>query len=202
MSSANFFRRVIRAIQNSRLSKWCYERQELIILELDQAGYQQSAPVDGVLFNDLDAVDKFTPCESWHDKLSMQAEFKHRIDRNEVMAGWVEDDCLACYAWLNPKQSEAYFPLVRQNYIFPPNSGAIYNVYTHTGYRGRGLYKRVLNAVVERAFEHVGNEKIITAIEHDNHVALSVNRAMGFKPVYSLGYRCNFGRVQLDRYAI
>ena len=187
--------RLIQAFLDVRLSRWVYENKELIVLVLERSKYKATAQVDNVEINNKEALLQFDECEPWHQKEAMVQEFTDRLKMGETVATIIVEDCLACYAWLNPKQSEAYFPLVHQTFRFPDNSAAIYNVYTHISHRGRGLYKEVLNGIVSWTFLSTTRNCIVTAIEPGNEVALKVNKAMGFEPVAHLIFNRNLGRI-------
>jgi len=190
--------RFIGAIKRSPLVCWFYDKRRLLIFVLKKTDYTPTAPSDGVSFNGYGDVLNFDACEPWHDSKSIVRDFCSRLDRGEVMAAINDEGVLASYGWLNPNQSSAYFPLVKQEFTFPAKSSAIYNVYTHIGYRGKGYYKRVLNGIVEWCFKNTDSQHVVTAIEESNKVAIKANLQMGFREVACLSYVRKLGRVQSE----
>ena len=197
-----FMSRLFRALLNSKCSRWVYEKHELHLLVLTKGDYYSTAASDEVEINNRKAIGKFNECEPWHNRAKIIEIFEKRLDEGQIVATIVKANCLACYAWLNPKQISGYFPLVRQEYTFPDNSYALYNVYTHTSFRERGLYKKVLNGIVSWAVNEDEKVTLITAIETNNLVALKVNKKMGFSEVAILSYRRVFGRVTKGKTAL
>lgn len=188
--------RFVKAFQNSSLKCWFYDEKKLLIFVLKKTDYKPTASTDGVSFNGYDDALGFDACESWHDSELIVGDFCSRLDRGEVMAAVMNKGVLACYAWLNPDQSSSYFPLVQQEFTFPENSAALYNVYTHIHYRGKGYYKRVINGIVSWAFSNKQIDHIVTAIEESNTVAIRVNHQIGFRQVARLSYVKRLGRVR------
>lgn len=193
MAMIKLLTKVLRKVRHNPLTHWVYQSESLVLLSCVRQDYRASAKVTQVQFNDEQQLDCFQAGESWHQAEKIRAEFKQRLARGEKAATLCEAGCLASFAWLNPGQESAFFPLVKQQVRFPENSGAIYHVYTHPAYRGRGYYKQVLNGIVSWSFAHTQLSQLVTAIESDNQIAIKANLQIGFKPFRRLFYRKLFG---------
>ncbi len=84
-----------------------------------------------------------------------------------------------------------------RSYLSPPRRGAyIYESFTRTDARGRGLYPSALRGIASDAFER-GLDSLWVAVEAGNHSSLRAVSKVGFIPVSRLDYRRRWGRMTL-----
>jgi RimJ/RimL family protein N-acetyltransferase len=124
----------------------------------------------------------------------MMREAIRRIERGEHCYTAVDKGLLLQYGWVQMHPTVMHITEVGIDVHPPPNTMAMYDFYTDPRARGRGLYKRALRKVMNRAFAS-GIEQIMGGAVQPNRIShQAIQHATGFPPERRLVRLRRFGR--------
>ncbi len=108
--------------------------------------------------------------------------------------GYVENGILITSAWATIHQKKAHLGDVKQDFLFPPKSCAIFEAYTHPNARRRGLYKACMSKMAEDLINLNGAQQVYGFVTPDNIGPVKVLSSLGFKHTRTLVYDRAFGK--------
>ncbi|MBI2381172.1 MAG: GNAT family N-acetyltransferase [Gammaproteobacteria bacterium] len=127
--------------------------------------------------------------ERWLDTPTFLHSAHARLNGGEWVYTYAEAGELLAWFWVVPEQTRAYFPSVDQEYRFPLDSYAFYEVYVCPNARGRGLYTAGMRQLLAEMRELGRVRHVYCAVHADNAVPHKVMRALGFHAEACLNFR-------------
>ena len=89
---------------------------------------------------------------------------------------------------------------MQQGFEFPEHSAVLYDFYTDPDERGRGLYQRTIQRIIQDALQRIeGLRYVYISVLADNRPSRHVIEKLGFDYQCSLFLNRRFGRVTLSR---
>lgn len=191
--------RVRKKLVNLGWVRWLYSDHYLLLHTVEGPAAVFADADDGLHRNCIEDLALFEQTERWLPREVFVAEAQRRIAEGMCLYTAVADGRLIHYGWLVPRQYEARFPYVNQDYVFPEGSAVLFNAYTHPAARGTGLHLRSMRRRIADALAAPGTVRVYTAIESHNRASRAVAAKAGFKCVEVLFETIRFGRVNRGR---
>ena len=96
----------------------------------------------------LDDVARFEPAPGTPDRTTFFKLVLARIEEGHHIYTRVEQGRLLHWGWLAERQEKALLDEVHQEFVYPSDSGVLYDFYTHPDARGRGLYRSSIRQMI------------------------------------------------------
>ncbi len=128
-------------------------------------------------------IEGFASCE----ENQLSAKLADRLRGGDFCVGAFVDGELASYAWyalqsIEPEQNRGSHRASGVGFSFPPNMAFMYNGYTLSKFRGRGLYRKIQQAAFALLEGH-GVTTILSTADWSNAAALKSCNRLGFRPI-------------------
>ncbi len=200
-------RRLLKSLGRLRLASVSRKLQRTLYEKVEFRVYRHTVtsaatrvdPVP-VRCDDLCDLLKFRPAERWHETQAFLSAALQRIERGEHVYTLADDHKLLHYGWLIDDQTHACFIEVQQGFEFPEHSAVLYDFYTDPDERGRGLYQRTIQRIIQDALQRIeGLRYVYISVLADNRPSRHVIEKLGFDYQCSLFLNRRFGRVTLTR---
>lgn len=137
------------------------------------------------------SLEEFLEIREGIDVEKLSQLYSKRIKRGDTCWVLCLEDNIAAYLWTS--KSKHYVEPVNYWLHLDEYCFAIYDVYTHPLYRGKGCYKRLLYFVEEKMRQE-GFLKVILYVMAHNIVAIHTQRNLGFEKVkMEITYRSFMG---------
>lgn len=192
----NAARRLRRKAANLPPVRWAWSDRYLLLFAIGAEAALPADADDGLECNNLEHLRCFRQTERWLPPEAFIAEAQARIRSGMRLYTAVRDDVLLHYGWLVPRQTQARFPYVSQEYDFPIGTAVLFNAYTHPAARGGGLHERSMRRRIADAASQPDTRQIYTAIEAHNAPSRAVAARAGFRCVDVLYETVRFGAVR------
>lgn len=186
--------KLLRKLLKQPALSWIFQHHELAVYRLDldkeRQRFHSTNLARPLVEDDLKFLES---SEDWQDIKELKQEFKHRLNKGELMFGVMENQKILTFAWLIPEAKSSLFTLVRKHFDYPDGSAVIYNVYTSPMARGRGLYRTVLQTCIAYAVNNLNVKYIYQAIEPKNTIPVIMADKIGFQEQKRFKYLCLLG---------
>lgn len=200
-SSPNRIRAAVASLRRARPSsilrrarEWVRVNREFRVYSVDKEAKVGAECKDlSIHCNDLRDLLEFLPGESWQTRDVFLSNALARLEQGERVYTVVVDGQLAHYGWMVLNQSRSHMSEVDQSIDFPPGSFTLYDFYTHPRFRGKGLYRRTLNHMLDQAFACQGCERVFISVLADNLPSRRVIESAGFRFHQAFFLKRSFG---------
>lgn len=165
----------------------------MLVLRFPTSGFVREESGLDIHVNRWEDAESFFQTERWLTKSQFLSEVAVRRAQGLRFYSVVEGGLLIYYSWVVPDQSKAWFPVVGMHYEFPKGTAVIFNAYTHSLVRGRGIHKKVLKKQIEDAARVAETSFVYIAVDPKNVPARLAVEAVGFEAQALLWEKVRFG---------
>jgi RimJ/RimL family protein N-acetyltransferase len=133
-----------------------------------------------------DAWEDLAYCVEWsYPNLTrdqyLQAVDERRRSGPHHLYSLVENGILVHYGWLTSRQDRAPDAALGLVFMPPPRSAALWDYFTHSAARGRGLYRDSLRQCMHDAVATDGADTVFIYVYADNEVSRNAIEKAGFE---------------------
>lgn len=188
--------RILRVLAGRvvRARRWVWDHRECRIYRMAAGDASRAVAADEFAVDRFEDLLRFVPVERWQRRSTFLADAAQRLSEGHRVVTRIEDDRLAAYGWLAPRQSRSIVSEVRQEASFPPNSAVAYDFFTHPSFRRRGLQRSALATALRLAASVPGTEHVWIGVLADNGPSRRNIERLGWVHDRSLVLRTRLGR--------
>lgn len=137
---------------------------------------------------------KYRPTEAWQDTTSQfHQKVLNRFEQGIHSYSYAKDGKLVHYGWLRERQEVSTVIEVGQSFQMPKNTAVLFDYFTDSAARGKGLYQKAILQGLHDAAKIPETEQVFIGVEADNKPSRHVIEKLGFKYEGSLFRETQFG---------